>query len=129
MRGGNGARRTVECCIHPANVDQQADHRHALRGFAVTKQLVAKDLTGLATPGHGINVEVSEALLADPARFVAVGKDFLLVREDGPQEVVLDVLPPERLAILFLEVPDLADGARSIGVVSSGALLATRLAF
>ena len=34
---------TVECCVHPTNVDEEADHGHSFRGFTITKQLVAKD--------------------------------------------------------------------------------------
>lgn len=124
-RGKEGP--TVEGGVHAANVDQEAHHGHTLGGFTVTEQLVTQHLACLAAPGHGVDVEVREALLAQAVLLVAVGEDLLLIVEDGAQEVVLDVLAPQRLAILFLEMPDLADGV-SVGAVVPATLLTARLA-
>ena len=121
--------RTVERGVHATNVNQEADHGHALRSIAITKQLVSEDLAGLAAPGHGIDVQVGEALLADLVGLVAVGEDLLLVVEDGLEEVVLDVLAPERLAVLLFEMADLADDVGTVlgGGIVACALLAARL--
>lgn len=123
-------RRTVEGGVHATNVDQEADHGHALRSLAITKQLVSKDLAGLAAPGHGVDVEVGKALLAQAVLLVAVGEDGQVVVKDGSEEVELYVPAPERLAVLLLEMPDLADGvAVGPGAIVAAALLATRLPF
>jgi len=121
---------TVECGVHAANVDEEADHGHALRSIAITKQLVSKDLAGLATPRHGVDVKVGEALLSDLIWLVAVGEDLQVVIKDGLEEVVLDVLSPERFAILLFEMPDLANDVIAVlGVcIVACALLAAGLA-
>lgn len=93
---------TIESCVHAPNVDQKADHGHPFGGIPITKQFVAQDFAGLAAPGHCVDVKVGEALLADGFGLIAVGEDLLVVIEDGLEEVILDVLPPERLAIVFL---------------------------
>ena len=85
IMGDGYGRLTVEGGVHAANVHQEADHGHAHGSVAITEQLVTKDLAALAAPRHGVNVEVSEALLALGRGLVAVGKDLLLVVEDGAE--------------------------------------------
>jgi hypothetical protein len=89
-----GRRCTVQGGIHTANIDQQTDHSHALRGLPITKQFVAKDLASLTAFSHGVNVQVGKSLLLRLGEVVAVGEDLSLVVEDGAEKVVLDVFSP-----------------------------------
>lgn len=86
----------------------------------IAKQLVAQNLAGLGAPGHGVDVEVGKGLLG-LVGLPAVGEDFEVVVEDGAEKVVLDVGAPERLAVLLLEVADLADGVLLAGVLAAAA--------
>lgn len=99
---------TVESGVHSANVDQQTYHGHTLRGLSITKQLVAQDFAGLAASRHGIDVQIGKGLLAEVVGFVAVGEDLSLVVEDGLEEIKLDILAPEGLAVFLLQVSDLS---------------------
>ena len=75
--------RTIECRVHSPNVDEEADHGHALSGFSITKELVAKDLAGLGAAGHGVDVEIGKVLFAEALRFVRIGEDGLLIVKNG----------------------------------------------
>jgi len=119
---------TVECGVHPTNVDEETNHGHALGGIAITKQLVAQDFAGLAAPRHGVDVEVGKTLLANLFGFVAVGEDLILVVEDGLEKVVLDILAPEGLAIVLFEMSDLADDVVARPVIVATALLTPGMA-
>lgn len=68
------------------------------------QEFVSQDLASLAAPCHGINVEIGKALLCNLARFITVGEDGFVVIEHGFEELVLNVLAPQRLAVVFLEV-------------------------
>ena len=94
----------VQGGVHAAHVDQQAHHGHVDGGRPLRQQLVLEDLAALAALGHGVQVDVGkgEALVA-----VHLGEDALLVIEDVLEEVVLDVLAPQRDAVVLLEVADL----------------------
>jgi hypothetical protein len=119
-----GTKRTVEGSVHATNVDQEADHCHSLGGLAITQQLVAKDLAGLAAPGHGVDVEVGKALLAQPILLVAVCEFLCVIVEDGFEEIELDVFAPERFAIVLFEVHDLADRVVAVCIVAAAAFIA-----
>lgn len=109
-------RLTVERGIHSADVDQETHHGHALGGLSVTQQLVPKDLAGLATSRHGVDVEIGKGLHADAIRIVGVGEDLLVVVEDCSQEVVLDIHPPQGLAVFLFQVSDLANVLLPVGI-------------
>lgn len=118
---------TVKGSIHPADVDQQTDHSHALCSLTITKQFVAQNLAGLATSGHGVDVEVGKSLLLLDVDIVAVGEDLLVVVKDGPQEIVLYVLSPKWLAIVLFEMSNLANGLECTPGAGGGtSLRATR---
>lgn len=87
---------TVQRRIHPTHVNEQAHHGHMLCTFTITKQLIPQNLTCLAASSHGINVEVCECLLilAIAYRLVAVREYFIVVVENGLEEIVLDVSSP-----------------------------------
>lgn len=96
---------TVQGGVHAADIDQQTHHGHVDGGGALRQQLVLKDLAAFAALGHRIEVYVGESVARG-----AVGnlvEDAGLVIEDVTQEVVLDVLAPERHAIFLLQVADL----------------------
>jgi hypothetical protein len=103
----------MERGVHTTNIDEEADHGHALCGIAITKQLISEDLAGPATPRHGVDVQVGEALLG-LVRLVAVGEFLSLVVEDSFEEIVLDVFSQKGLSVLLLETSNLANGIGAV---------------
>ena len=71
------------------------------------QKFVPQDLAGLATPSHGVDVQIRKVLSWVCFRLIAVGEDLTLILKYSFQEVVLNVLPPEWFAIVFLEMLDL----------------------
>jgi len=105
---------TIQRSVHATQIDQQADHCHVLRGLVLGQELVSQDLASLATSSHCINVEIGKSLLGDLIRFIAVCEDRLVIFEDGLEKLVLDVLPPERLSIILLEMLHLVPAVHGI---------------
>ena len=65
--GKEGGRQepTIERRVHSTDVDQDADHGHALGSFAIAQELVAKNLARFTAPRHGVDVEVGKVLLSN----------------------------------------------------------------
>ena len=95
---------TIQSSVHSPQIDQQTHHCHVLRGFMFGQQLIPQYLAGLATPSHGIDIEVGKALLANLLRFIAVHEDFLVIIEHRLEKVILDILSPQGLSVIFLQV-------------------------
>ena len=95
----------VERRIHAADVDQQAYHGHVDGGRALGEQLVLEDLAALAALGHGIEVDVGKSVAAGAVRLL--GEDAAVILEDELEEVELDVLAPQRDAVVLFQVFDL----------------------
>lgn len=98
---------TVQSGVHTANIDQQTDHGHADSSALIflLQQLLLKDLTALAAPGHGVDVNLGEGV---SFRAIAeFGEALGLVVEDELEEIILNIFAPERDAVFFLEVSDL----------------------
>ena len=100
-----GVSRTIERCVHAADVDQQAHHGHVDGGRALGEQLVLEDLAALAALGHGVEVDVGKRVAARAIRLL--GEDAAVILEDELEEVELDVLAPQRDAVVLFEVLDL----------------------
>lgn len=96
--------RTIERRVHATEIDEQAHHRHILRRFVLSQQLVSQDLARLATPGHRVDIEISKGLLGDLIRLIAVCEDSPVVLKHGLEKLILDVLPPERLSVVLLKM-------------------------
>lgn len=86
-------KRTVERRVHTADVDQQTHHGHTLGSFAVAHQLISQDFTRFRASSHGVDVEVCKRLLGQ-GLIVRVGKDLLVVVEDGLEKVELNINSP-----------------------------------
>jgi hypothetical protein len=87
-----GTKHTVEGCVHATKVDQQTNHSHANRSRLVILQLVLQNFAGLATPRHGVDVNVREV-----AVLLAIGvsrEHGGLILKDEFEELVLDVFAP-----------------------------------
>jgi hypothetical protein len=97
----------IERRVHAADVDQQTHHGHVDGGRALRQQLVLEDLAALAALGHGVEVDVGKRVRRPGLRLRLLGEDGLVVLEDELEEVVLDVLAPQRDAVVLLEVLDL----------------------
>lgn len=69
-------------------------------------QLIPQDLARLATPRHRINVYLCEALRPQ-FRIIAIGEALRVIIKDIPQELILNILPPQRLSIILLQMPHL----------------------
>ena len=97
--------RTIERGIHPPKIHQQTHHGHTNSSRLIILQLILENLARLATPGHRIHVNIREihALLVIRLPRKHLGR----VLEHQLQELVLDVLAPQRNAILLLEMLDL----------------------
>jgi len=98
---------TVERRVHAAHVDQQTHHGHVDGGRALRQQLVLEDLAALAALGHGIEVDVGKRVHGPGLRVRLLGEDGLVVLEHELEEIVLDVLAPQRDAIVLFQVLDL----------------------
>jgi hypothetical protein len=103
-RGKSKIERTVQSGIHAAQINQQAHHCHVLCRLMLSQELISQDLASLATPGHRVNIEIGKGLLGDLLRLVAVGENSLVVLKHGFEKLVLDILPPERLSVVLLEM-------------------------
>ncbi len=114
---------TVQRRIHSAQVNQQADHRHILCGLMFSQQLVPQDLARLATSSHSIDIQIRKVLEAF-LRLIAVGEHLLLILKHRLEEVVLDILAPQRFAIILLQMLDLVPSINRILRASRGGLLA-----
>lgn len=104
MDGGH----TVESGIHPSEIDQQANHSHADSCLFIVLKFVLQDLARLATPSHSVDVDVRKIQV-----FLSIwptGKDLSLVFEDELEELILDVLAPQRNAVFLLEMSNLISG-------------------
>ena len=77
-----GTIHTVECCVHTAQIHQQANHGHISCRLMFRQQLVPQYLASLTTSSHCIDVQICESLLANRIRLVAVRKDGLIILED-----------------------------------------------
>jgi hypothetical protein len=97
----------VERRVHAADVDEQAHHGHVDGGRALRQQLVLEDLAALAALGHGVEVDVGKRVRRAGLRLRLLREDGPVVLEDELEEVILDVLAPQRDAVVLLEVLDL----------------------
>jgi hypothetical protein len=97
-------RRTVESRVHATNVDEQTHHRHVDGGGTLRQQLVLENLAALAALCHGVEVDVGKRVAGCAVRLL--GEGVCVVLEDELEEVVLDVLAPERDAVIFFEMLD-----------------------
>lgn len=104
---------TIERRVHAADIDQEAHHGHAFGSVPITQQLVSQHLAGLAASRHGVYVEIGEALLSDRS-VVRIGEDLFVIVKDSLEKVVLDILSPQRLAIILLQMSNLANLMRRI---------------
>ena len=95
---------TVQCRVHATQIHQQAHHCHILCGLMLSQKLISQDLASLAAPCHRINVQIGKGLLRYLLRLVAVGEDSLVVLKDRLKKLILDVLPPEWLPVVLLEM-------------------------
>lgn len=96
---------TIQGGIHPADIDKQADHGHDDGRRHVLRELLFEDLAALAALGHCIDVDLSKR---EPFLAIRVPcEDLLFIVKDQTQELVLNVLSPERNPILFLQMPNL----------------------
>ena len=98
-------RRTVQRRVHPANIDQQTDHCHVDSRRPIRQELILQYLATLGTPRHCLQVDVSKGITVAAVRDPV--KDGSVVREDGAQEIILNVLPPQWFPVIFLQVTDL----------------------
>lgn len=98
---------TVQRGVHPTDIDQQTHHGHVHGRRALRQQLVLQDLAAFAALGHGIEVDVGEGVRGPGLRLRLLREDLLVVLKDQLEEVVLDVLAPQRDAVILLEVLDL----------------------
>lgn len=96
---------TVQSGIHPADIDQEADHGHVDGRRPLGQQLVLQDLAAFAALGHGIEVNVGKGVSRCSVRHLV--EDAGLVIKDGLEKVVLNVLSPQRHAIFLLQVTNL----------------------
>ena len=96
---------TSQGSVHAPDVDQQTHHGHVDGSRALSQQLVLQDLAALAALGHGIEVDVGKRVAAGAVGLL--GEDALVVLEDELEEVELDVLAPQRDAIVLLQMLDL----------------------
>ena len=101
----NKGQHTIERSIHPPKIHQETHHRHTNSSRLIILQLILENLARLATPGHRIHVDIREIharlLIRLPRKHLG------RVLEHQLQELVLDVLAPQRNAILLLEMLDL----------------------
>ena len=72
------------------------------RGDTVREELFLQNLTAFAAFRHGVNVHISEGMTRRAVR--GFGEDWSLVFEDVSEKQVLNVLPPERLPVIFFEI-------------------------
>lgn len=96
---------TVEGGVHATEIDQQTNHRHADGRRLIILQLILQDLACFAAPRHGIDVDVGKVHI-----LLAVGvprEDGRLVLKNKLQKLVLDVLAPQRDAILLFQMSNL----------------------
>ena len=101
---------TVQRSVHPAHIDQQADHGHVDGGGPLRQQLVLEDLTALAAARHGVQVDVGKRVQIAARAIGELVEDALLVGKDEAQEVVLDVFSPQGDAVVLLQMADLVPG-------------------
>lgn len=96
---------TVQRRVHAANIDKQADHGHDDGRRHILGELLLQYLAALAALAHGIDIDFSKGEAFLGVRIPS--KTLLFVVEYKAQELVLDVFPPQRDAILLLQMADL----------------------
>ena len=96
---------TIERGIHPPDIHQQTNHGHVNGSRPITLHPLLEHFTHLATPGHGVEIDVREA--EAPLTVRVPSENFRFVIKEGPKEVILNVLAPEREAIFFFEMAHL----------------------
>lgn len=96
---------TVERGVHAPDVDQQAHHGHVDCSRALRQQLVFEDLAALAAFCHGIQIDVCKGMAT--GRVGLLGEDALVILEHELEEVVLNVLAPQRDTVVLFEMLDL----------------------
>lgn len=99
------ARLTVQSRVHPAYIDQQTDHSHVESLRPLSQELVLQNLATFAALGHRIQVDIGERMAE--AAIAPLVKHPLVIFKNSLEKVILYVFPPERDAILFLEVSNL----------------------
>lgn len=108
-----GEKPTIQGGIHPTNIHQETDHGHIQRRSPLTKQLITQDFAGLSTLRHRIDIDVGKSLAS--LLGIDVGEDLLFVLKDCLEKLVLNIRPPQRDPVLFLDVLHLVppvDGRR-----------------
>ena len=82
----------------------------------LSQELVPQDLTSLAASSHRVDIEVGKGLLGNLFRLVAVGEDRLVVFKHSLEKLILNILPPQRLSIVLLQMLDLISGVHLVGL-------------